>query len=76
MWLCYSSKGGITYNEAYNMPIVYRKFNVKWVSDRIKEYNKEVEKANNKGTSLDMDDLAKKKADLPDFVTSRTAAKK
>jgi len=68
LWLCMNSKGGITYTEAYNMPVAYRLINIKKISDINKKHNEEVEKARGNGTSMSMDDLAKPKVDIPDFV--------
>lgn len=76
MWLCYNSQGGITYREAYHMPITMRNFNIKWISERIKQHNEEIEKANGKGTTLSMEDLAKRKEQMPDFVTPKATTKK
>lgn len=75
LWLCMNSEGGISYTEAYNMPVAYRALNIKKISEIIKERNEEINKQNGKGTSFSMEDLAKKKEELPDFVTQRTARK-
>lgn len=75
LWLCMNSEGGISYTEAYNMPVAYRALNIKKISEIIKERNEEINKQNGKGTSFSMEDLAKRKEELPDFVTQRTARK-
>jgi len=71
LWLCMNSKGGITYTEAYNMPVAYRLLNIKKISEINKKYNEEVLKSPGKGTSMSMDDLAKPKLDIPDFVLKK-----
>jgi hypothetical protein len=75
LWLAMNSEGGISYSEAYHMPIAYRAFNVKKISDINLRRKEEVEKAKNGGTSLSMADLSKRKEDLPDFTSPRAAKK-
>jgi hypothetical protein len=70
-----NSQGGISYTEAYNMPIAYRAINIKKISDIIKKTNEEIAKQQGKGTSLSMEDLAKRRDELPDFVSPRAAKK-
>ena len=76
LWLSMNTNGGISYEMAYHMPIAYRLINIKKVADKIKEHNDAVDKANNKGTTMSMEDLAKRKDFKPDFVTSKAAPKK
>lgn len=71
-----NSKGAISYEQAYHMPVSYRLINIKKLSDIIKKHNEEIEKANNKGTTLTMDDLAKRKDQMADYVSPRAASKK
>ena len=71
-----NSQGGISYEMAYNMPVAYRLINIKKLSDIIKKHNEEVEKAGTKGTSLSMEDLAKRKEQMADYVSPRAASKK
>ena len=66
-----NSGGGISYTEAYHMPITYRTFNIKKISKIIEERNKR--ESGNSETS--MQDLVKKEAFVPDFVTKRAATK-
>ena len=75
LWLSMNSKGGISYTEAYHMPVAYRLINIKKLSDIIKKHNEEIEKSQTKGTSLSMDDLAKRKDQTPDYVSKRAAKK-
>jgi hypothetical protein len=70
-----NSQGGISYTEAYNMPISYRLINIKKLSDIIKKHNEEMEKANSKGTTMNMEDLAKRKDQTPDYKSPRAAKK-
>ena len=72
LWLCMNSQGGISYTEAYHMPIAYRAINVKKISEYIKKRNEEIEKSNNNGTSLSMEDLARRRDEMPDFVSPRS----
>lgn len=58
------------------MPVAYRLINIKKLSDIIKKHNEEVEKAGTKGTSLSMEDLAKRKEQMADYVSPRAASKK
>ena len=76
LWLSMNSKGAISYQQAYHMPIAYRLINIKKLSDIIKKHNEEIEKANSKGTTLSMDDLAKRKDQMADYVSPRAASKK
>jgi hypothetical protein len=71
-----NSKGAISYPQAYHMPTSYRLINVKKLSDIIKKQNDEIEKAQSKGTSLNMEDLAKRKEQMADYVSPRAAKKK
>lgn len=75
LWLSMNSKGGISYTEAYNMPVNYRNFNIKKISAINKERNDEIEKAQGKGTSMSMEDLAKPRVDIPDFITKGAVKK-
>jgi uncharacterized membrane protein (DUF106 family) len=70
-----NSQGGISYTEAYNMPISYRLINIKKLSDIIKKHNEEMEKAQSKGSTLSMEDLTKRKEQMPDYVSPRAAKK-
>jgi uncharacterized membrane protein (DUF106 family) len=70
-----NSQGGISYTEAYNMPIAYRLINIKKLSDIIKKHNEEMEKAQSKGSTLSMEDLTKRKEQMPDYVSPRAAKK-
>lgn len=70
-----NTNGGITYSEAYHMPVAYRIITVKKLSDLIKKQNEDIEKASKKGTSLTMSDLSKRAEELPDFVSQRAATK-
>jgi hypothetical protein len=76
LWLSMNSKGAINYQQAYHMPTAYRLINVKKLSDIIKKHNDEIEKAQNKGTTLNMEDLAKRKEQMADYVSPRAASKK
>jgi hypothetical protein len=71
-----NSKGGISYQQAYHMPVSYRLINIKKLSDIIKKQNDEIEKANTKGTSLSMEDLTKRKDQMADYTSPRAAKKK
>ena len=71
-----NTKGGISYEQAYHMPTAYRLINIKKLSDIIKKQNEEIEKAQSKGTSLNMEDLAKRKEQMPDYMSPRAANKK
>ena len=73
LWLCMNSSGGITYTEAYNMPIGYRTMNIIKISEINKKINEETQKAQGKGTSLTMSDLSKRKEEMPDFVSPGAA---
>jgi len=70
-----NSNGGISYSTAYNMPIAYRFVNIKKISDIIKKQNEEMEKSR-RGNSLSMEDLTKRREQMPDFVSPRAASKK
>jgi hypothetical protein len=70
LWLSMNSEGGISYTEAYHMPIAYRIRNIKKISEINKKKNEEIEKAQGKGTSLSMEDLAKRREQLPADFTS------
>lgn len=72
LWLSMNSEGGISYTEAYNMPVAYRILNIKKIIEIIKQRNEEMEKARGKGTSFSMEDLSKRKEELPDFVSPRS----
>jgi hypothetical protein len=76
LWLSMNSQGAISYQQAYHMPTAYRLINVKKLSDIIKKHNDEIEKAQNKGTTLNMEDLAKRKEQMADYVSPRAASKK
>lgn len=76
LWLSMNSQGGISYATAYHMPVAYRLINIKKISDIIKAQNEEMEKSRSKGTTLSMDDLAKRKEQMPDYVSPRAAGKK
>lgn len=71
-----NSKGAFSYQQAYHMPVAYRLINIKKLADIIKKQNEEIEKASSKGTSLSMEDLAKRKEQMPDYVSPRAANKK
>ena len=71
-----NTNGGVSYEMAYHMPIAYRLITIKKVADKIKEHNDAVEKAQNKGTTMSMDDLTKRKDFKPDYVASKAAPKK
>lgn len=71
-----NSKGAISYQQAYHMPVAYRLINIKKLAEIIKKHNEEIEKANSKGRSFSMDDLAKKKEEMADYVSPRAASKK
>jgi len=75
LWLAMNSEGGISYTEAYNMPISYRIFNIRRISEINKENNEAMAKANGKGNSMSMEDLARPKLESPDIVTKRAAKK-
>lgn len=70
-----NSEGGVSYSEAYSMPVAYRRLNIKKISEINKKRNEEIEKSRGNGTSLSMDQLAQPKLDIPDFVTQRAAKK-
>ena len=53
-----NSQGAISYAQAYHMPIGYRLINIRKLSDIIKKHNDEMEKANSKGTTMNMEDLS------------------
>lgn len=76
LWLSMNSEGGISYTEAYNMPISYRLINIKKISDIIKKHNEEIEKANSKGQSFSMEDLVTRKDEIADYTSKRAAGKK
>jgi len=76
LWLSMNSQGAISYQQAYHMPTAYRLINVKKLSDIIKKHNDELEKAQSKGTTLNMEDLAKRKEQMADYVSPRAASKK
>jgi hypothetical protein len=76
LWLSMNTNGGISYEMAYHMPVAYRLINIKKVADKIKEHNEKIEQANNKGTSMSMEDLTKRKDFKPDYVASKAAPKK
>ena len=76
LWLAMNSEGGIDYQLAYHMPIAYRLIAIKKISKKIEDHNKEMEKSQNKGTSLTLEDLAKRNDFKPDYVTSKAAPKK
>ncbi len=76
LWLSMNSQGAISYQQAYHMPTAYRLINVKKLSDIIKKHNDELEKAQSKGTTLNMEDLAKRKEHMADYVSPRAASKK
>ena len=58
------------------MPIAYRLINIMKLSDIIKKHNEEMEKASKgTGTSLSMEDLAKRKEQMPDYVSPRAGGK-
>ena len=75
LWLSMNSEGGISYNEAYHMPVSYRNLNIKKISEINKKRNEEIEKARGNGTTLSEDSLARPKIDIPDFVTQRATKK-
>lgn len=76
LWLSMNSEGGISYTEAYKMPVAYRLINIKKISDIIKKHNEEVQKANGKGSSFTMEDLVNRKEEIADYSTPRAASKK
>ena len=75
LWLSMNTNGGISYTEAYHMPIAYRLINIKKVADKIKEDNDRQEKANTKGNSMSMEDLVKRKDFKPDYISPKAAKK-
>ncbi len=76
LWLSMNSQGGISYSEAYNMPVTYRIFNIQKIVKILEQIKEEREKANLKGTSVTMSDLVDNKENIPaDFKTKRAATK-
>lgn len=63
--LCMNSNGGITYYEAYHMPVSVRKYNLKKIIEKINAQNERIQKE--KG-QLSMKDIATKNFPIPDFV--------
>ena len=76
LWLSMNSQGGISYSTAYNMPVAYRWINIKKISDIIEKHNEAMEKASSKGSTLNMKDLAKRREEMPDYVSPRAMGKK
>ena len=77
-YLIKNGGGGFTYWDVYNMPVPYRRYNVRKLVEDIKRYNEEIENAaNNTGgensTNITMQDMINKNTALqklkPDFTT-------
>jgi hypothetical protein len=61
--LCTNSEGGITWDIAYDMPIFYRRFNIKKIIER---REKEREAAENKNGTITATNALQKIAQKPD----------
>jgi hypothetical protein len=71
--LCYFGNGGFTHDEVYNMPIRYRHYHLKKISEYIDQQN---EAANKKSNTLENSSKPRPKIPVPDFVTKVRAPKK
>jgi hypothetical protein len=77
--LCYHSQGGFTHDEAYNMPIRYRRYYLQKLVETHEKQNEEMEKKFGKGNLID--DKSSKSGKLapppiPDFAFKARAPKK
>ena len=71
--LCYFGNGGFTHDEVYNMPIRYRHYHLKKISEYIEKQN---EAANKKSNTLENSSKPRPKIPVPEFVTKVRAPKK
>jgi hypothetical protein len=62
--LTYHGGGGFTWSEAWNMPVVHRKFNLK----KINEYLKRVEDARQQNQNIVTENTDMSKFKIPDHV--------
>jgi len=74
--LILNSNGGITWEEAYHMPVKYRRFHLKQIIDQREKENEEVEKQKGNITMKDMINGKKKPIKTPDFVAKKSPGKK
>lgn len=71
--LCYFGQGGFTHDEVYNMPIRYRHYHLKKISEYIEKQNEAMNKRNG---VMEASTKPTEKVQLPDFVTKVKAPKK
>lgn len=71
--LCYFGQGGFTHDEVYNMPIRYRHYHLKKISEYIEKQNEAIDKRNG---VMEASTKPSEKVQLPDFVTKAKAPKK
>jgi hypothetical protein len=71
--LCYFGNGGFTHDDVYNMPIRYRHYHLKKISEYIEMQNN----AKNSSTNtLENSSKPREKIPIPDFATKVRAPKK
>lgn len=71
--LCYFGQGGFTHDEVYNMPIRYRHYHLKKISEYIDKQNEAMNKRNG---VMEASTKPSEKVQLPDFVTKVSKKKK
>lgn len=71
--LCYFGQGGFTHDEVYNMPIRYRHYHLKKISEYIDKQNEAMNKRNG---VMEASTKPSEKVQLPDFVTKVNKKKK
>lgn len=71
--LCYFGQGGFTHDEVYNMPIRYRHYHLKKISEYIEKQNEAINKQNG---VMEASNKPSEKIQVPDFITKVKAPKK
>lgn len=71
--LCYFGNGGFTHSDVYDMPIRYRHYHLKKISEYVEKQNAAINK--NNGQS-EMVSSPPSKVPIPDFATKVRAPKK
>jgi len=70
-FLCYHSQGGFTHDEAYNMPIRYRRYYLQKIVEINEKQNEMMTQRHNNNSSTTVTEPNKKSKDpvlIPDFV--------
>ncbi len=69
--LCYFGNGGFTHSDVYDMPIRYRHYHLKKISEYVEKQNEAVNKKNGQSEVI-----SPSKVQIPDFATKVRAPKK